>query len=235
MFPFLNGTVVTVQVEIFSILIIATALMAFFFLANKAFKTVDPFAKPKGLVLFCTIMVGFFDKLTSDNMGKKAAHVYAPYIGSIALFMVVSNLSGLLGLAQPTANYSVTLTLALISFILIQSTIYKVVGLKQFFHRFIEPFPPFIIMNFFGTIAPLISMSLRLFGNITSGSIIMTLFYTFTGFISGLIPVIGKLDFVGIVIGPFLHAYFDVFAGFIQTYIFIMLTTIFIGNELPQD
>jgi F-type H+-transporting ATPase subunit a len=235
MIPFLSGAVITVQVEVFSILIIASSLMVFFVLANKAFKTVDPFAKPKGLVLFCTLIVGFFDKLTSDNMGKKAARVYAPYIGSIALFMVISNLSGLLGLAQPTANYSVTLTLALISFYLIQSTIYKVVGFKQFFHRFIEPFPPFIIMNFFGTIAPLVSMSLRLFGNITSGSIIMTLFYTFTGFVSGLIPVVGKLDFIGIAIGPFLHAYFDVFAGFIQTYIFIMLTTIFIGNELPQD
>jgi F-type H+-transporting ATPase subunit a len=235
MIPNVLGTVITVQVEVFSILIISSALMVFFIIANNAFKTVDPFLKPKGIILFCTVLVGFFDKLTSDNMGKKAAVAYAPYIGAIALFMVISNLSGLLGLAQPTANYSVTLTLALISFFLIQSTIYRVVGLKQFFHRFIEPFPPFIIMNFFGTIAPLISMSLRLFGNITSGTIIMTLFYTFTGYISGLIPFVGRLDFIGIAIGPFLHAYFDVFAGFIQTYIFIMLTTIFIGNELPQD
>lgn len=231
----LNATVVTLQVEVFSILIITFALMVFFLFANKAFKTVDPYAKPKGMVLFCTILVGFFDQLTIDNMGKKAARIYAPYIGALALFMAVSNLSGLVGLAPPTANYSVTLTLALITFILIQSTVYKVGGLKQFFHRFIEPFPPFIVMNIFGTIAPLISMSLRLFGNITSGTILMTLFYTFTGFISGLFPVIGNIDFIGITIGPLFHAYFDVFVGFIQTYIFIMLTTIFIGNELPQD
>jgi F-type H+-transporting ATPase subunit a len=235
MIPPLYATVVTVQVEVFSILIVSSGLMIFFLIASKAFKKVDPFEKPKGIVLFCTILVGFFDQLTIDNMGKKAARIYAPYIGALALFLVVSNLSGLFGLAPPTANYSVTLTLALISFVLIQSTVYKVGGLKNFFHRFIEPFPPFIIMNLFGTIAPLVSMSLRLFGNITSGTILMTLFYTFTGFISGMFPVIGKIDFIGITIGPFLHAYFDVFVGFIQTYIFIMLTTIFIGNEIPQD
>jgi F-type H+-transporting ATPase subunit a len=102
-------------------------------------------------------------------------------------------------------------------------------------HGFIEPFPPFIIMNFFGTIAPLISMSLRIFGNITAGGVIMTLFYAFTGFLSSTIPMIGGFDFVGVIAAPIFHAYFDVFAGFIQTYIFIMLTTIFIGNELPQE
>ncbi len=229
------GTVITVQVEVFSILIIASALIVFFLFANRSLQKADPFEKPKGMVLICTILVGFFEKLTIDNMGAKAAKKYAPYIGALALFMVVSNLSGLLGLAQPTANYSVTLTLALITFILIQRTKIKTNGIKGYLHGFIEPFPPFIVMNFFGTIAPLISMSLRLFGNITSGSIIMTLVYTFTGFLSGFIPVIGGFDFVGVALAPILHAYFDVFAGFIQTYIFIMLTTIFIGNELPQE
>ncbi len=229
------GTVITLQVEVFSILIIASALLIFFIFANHSLQKADPFEKPKGLVLICTILVGFFEKLTSDNMGVKAAKTYAPYVGALALFMVVSNLSGLLGLAQPTANYSVTLTLALITFILIQRTKIKTNGVKGYLHGFIEPFPPFIVMNFFGTVAPLISMSLRLFGNITSGSIIMTLVYTFTGFLSGFIPVIGGFDFVGVALAPILHAYFDVFAGFIQTYIFIMLTTIFIGNELPQE
>lgn len=228
------AAVITIQVEVFSILIIGSSLMIFFIIANRALKKVDPFEKPKGLVLFCTILVGFIEGLTRDNMGAKAAKVYAPYIGALALFMVVSNLSGLLGMAPPTANYSVTLTLALITFILIQSTKIRTNGIKGYLHGFIEPFPPFIIMNFFGTIAPLVSMSLRLFGNITSGSIIMTLFYTFTGFLSGFVPLIGGFDFIGVAVAPILHAYFDVFAGFIQTYIFIMLTTIFIGNELPQ-
>jgi F-type H+-transporting ATPase subunit a len=94
-------------------------------------------------------------------------------------------------------------------------------------------------MNIFGTFAPLVSMSLRLFGNITSGGIIMALLYTFTGFVSrfliGFIPVIGQFDFIGPIIAPALHAYFDVFVGFIQMFVFISLTTVFIGNELPVE
>lgn len=225
---------ITVQAEVFSIFILVTLLFIFFFIANKKIRKADPFEKPKGIVLLCAIYVQAMSKLTSDNMGPTAAKNFAPYIGVLALFMFTSNISGLFGLSAPTANYSVTLTLAGISFIMIQTTVYKSVGFKQFFHRFIEPFPPFIIMNFFGTIAPLISMSLRLFGNITSGAIIMTLFYTFTGWVSGLVPMIGGFNFIGIVLAPFLHAYFDVFAGLIQTFIFITLTTIFIGNELPS-
>ncbi len=235
MINFLSVPVLKVQVEVFSILIVFGVILLFMIYANVQLKKADPFARPTGVVLFCTMYVEFIRKLTVDNMGKKAGMRYAPYIGSIAVYMLLSNLSGLFGLAQPTANYSVTLTLALITFVLIQYTNYRTNGLKQFFHRFIEPYPPFIIMNIFGTIAPLISMSLRLFGNITSGSTLMMLFYAFTGFLSGFVPFIGKFDFIGVIIAPAFHAYFDVFAGFIQTYIFLMLTTIFIGIELPQE
>jgi len=50
-----------------------------------------------------------------------------------------------------------------------------------------------------------------------------------------LIPVVGEFNFLGVILAPALHVYFDIFSGLIQTYIFIMLTTIFIGNELPQE
>lgn len=226
---------ITIQVEVFAIALIVLAIFTYLFASYRAISKADPLAKPKGFVLAALIYYKFIQKLTTENMGKKAAKVYAPYIAAISIFLVLSNLSGLIGLSSPTANYSVTLTLALISFILIQRTKIKVNGIKGYLHGFIEPIPPFIIMNFFGTIAPLISMSLRIFGNITAGGVIMTLFYAFTGFLSSTVPMIGGFDFIGVVAAPILHAYFDVFAGFIQTYIFIMLTTIFIGNELPQE
>jgi F-type H+-transporting ATPase subunit a len=100
---------------------------------------------------------------------------------------------------------------------------------------FFQPFAPFVIMNVFGLVAPLISMSLRLFGNITSGSVLMLLFYTFTQWQTKLVLPFVDFNFIGIATAPFLHLYFDIFTGFIQTYIFISLTTIFIGIELPQE
>ncbi|MDP2814489.1 MAG: F0F1 ATP synthase subunit A [Erysipelotrichaceae bacterium] len=233
------GLQIQLQVEVFSILIVTAIILMLIYIVNRAVVRADPLQKPTGIVLLGVLYVQMMTSVTQGNMGVKAAQAYTPYIGSLALYLFISNISGLFGLAPPTANYSVTLTLALITFIMIQRTVYITGGLKQFFHRFIEPYPPFIVMNIFGTFAPLISMSLRLFGNITSGGIIMALLYTFTGYVShiliGFIPVLGQFDFIGPIIAPALHAYFDVFVGFIQMFVFISLTTVFIGNELPVE
>lgn len=232
-------TRVTIQVEVLSILLITGLIFVLLFWFNRTLKNTDPLAKPKGLVLLGVLYFEFIDKLTTDNMGKKAAKQYAPYIGALTLFLVISNLSSLTGLAQPTGNYSVTLTLTLITFFLIQYTKIKANGIVGYFRSFFEPYAVFFIMNFFGLFAPLLSMSLRLFGNMTSGSTLMLLLYQFTGFVTSLIPWIGpsiaQSNIVGILLAPFLHFYFDVFSGLIQAYIFIMLTTIFIGNEMSQE
>jgi F-type H+-transporting ATPase subunit a len=230
-----SDKVKSLQIEVFSIIIITSILLLFLFIIGNAIKKSDPLAKPKGFVLIGMIFYQMMSNLTKDNMGAKAAVKFAPYIASIALYMAVSNLLGLLGFNQPTGNYSVTFALALITFVLVQYTKIKVNGVGGYAKGFFEPFPPFVIMNVFGTFAPLISMSLRLFGNITSGSTIMMLVYLFTEWLSSFVPLIGGINFIGIVVAPALHAYFDVFSGLIQTYIFIMLTTIFIGNELPQE
>lgn len=231
----LSQSGITLQVEVLSILIITAVLLLFMVIINHAIKNADPLAKPKGLVLIAMIYYQMMHGLTKDNMGAKAAQKFAPYIASLALYMAVSNLLGLLGFNQPTGNYSVTLALALITFVMVQSTKIKTNGVGGYAKGFFEPVAPFVIMNVFGTFAPLISMSLRLFGNITSGGTIMMLVYTFTNYVSQFVPLIGRINFLGVIVAPALHAYFDVFSGLIQTYIFIMLTTIFIGNELPQE
>ena len=107
-------------------------------------------------------------------------------------------------------------------------------------HAFIEPIPVFLPMNIFGKFSTILSMSLRLFGNVLCGGIIMSLIYSFTEFVSsalvGLFTSSGSVfNFVAPVLAPVLHAYFDVFSGFIQTLIFITLTMVFIGNEMTDD
>lgn len=231
----LSVSPIKLQIEVLSIVIITTVILTLLFFINRAIVKSDPLSKPKGLVLLGMIYYQMMDKLTTENMGAKAAKKYSPYIASLALYMAISNLASLVGFNQPTSNYSVTLTLALITFFLIQRTKIKSSGIVGYFKGFFEPFAPFVIMNVFGMFAPLLSMSLRLFGNITSGGTLMQLFYIFTAYISSLFPIIGGFNFLGVVLAPALHVYFDIFSGLIQTYIFIMLTTIFIGNELPQE
>lgn len=196
----------------------------------------DIYAKPKGVVLLTLMIVEMVDNMVTNAVRKERAKKLAPYIGSIAIYIFISNISGLFGFDPPTSNFSVTFTLALITFVLVQSTAIKTNGVGGYLHGFIEPMPLFVIMNFFGKVAPLISMPMRLFGNILSGGIILSLIYTFTGYLSSLIiPFIGGFNFIGPIIAPVFHAYFDVFAGFIQMFIFITLTIVYIGNELPEE
>jgi len=185
-----------------------------------------------------TIIVTFVetvDNLVLTNAGPRFALLLSPYIALLVLYIFISNIFGLFAIEPPTANFSVTFSLGLITFVLVQATIFKFNGFVGYFKGFLDPFPIFLPLNILGKFAPLVSMPLRLFGNILSGGIIMTLIYTFTAWVSSLIPFIGEVNFLGPIIAPIFHAYFDLFAGAIQMFIFITLTMVFIGNEIPSE
>lgn len=226
---------ITIQPEVFYIVLITACLCVFCVMCSKAIKKMEYLEKPKGLGHIAIMIVETIDNMVADNVNKQKSLTLAPYIGTLAMYLLVCNLIGLLGLTQPTGNYSVTLALAIISIILRERESIKTNGIKNYLHQFIEPFFPFIIPNIFGKIGPLISMSLRLFGNILSGSIIMTLVYAFCSWLSSLVPIIGAFNFIGPLFAPVLHAYFDVLSGCIQMFIFITLTQVYIGNELPLE
>lgn len=202
-------------------------------------KKFNPTDKPKGIVLCALWVVEIISNFVDEIVSHKYIDKLGPYILSIAIYILISNYIGLLGFDNPTANYSVTLVLALITWFLIQATDIKYSGLKGYIHSYFEPIFPFVIPNLFGALAPLISMSLRLFGNIMSGTIIMSLVYTFADFVSktllGWIPVIGKINVFGPIIAAPLHAFFDLFSGGIQMFIFIMLTMVLTGNKIPEE
>src|SRR5699024_12533347 len=99
---------------------------------------------------------------------------------------------------------------------------------------FFDSFSFFLFLNIFVQIAPLLSLSFRLFGNVVAGSTIMSLLYMFTGWVSQFVPFIGEFNFFGVIVAPVLHLYFDLFSGFLQAFLFISLTIIFIVVETPQ-
>lgn len=226
----------TIQAQVFVIVAVTAALALLMWRMGAAARKANPYEKPKGLAFLALTLVETVDGLVAGVTTHPGYRKWmGPYIGAIASYILVSNLLGLLSIDSPTNNYSVTLSLTLVTWVLIQATNIRTNGVKGYFKSFFEPYPPFVIMNFFGTIAPLISMSLRLFGNILSGGFILYLFYTFTAYLSSLIPAIGSFNFLGVLIAPFLHAYFDIFAGCIQMYIFISLSMVFIGNNTPAN
>ncbi|MFQ9073683.1 MAG: F0F1 ATP synthase subunit A [Faecalibacillus faecis] len=159
-------------------------------------------------------------------MPKKFEKNYYPYFAMLFVYLVIANLSGLIGFEAPTSNYSITLALTTITFCLIQFNAIKKQGLLSYIWGAV--WPP---TNLLSILSPLISLSMRLFGNILSGSILMYLVYQFTGFLSSFII---NFNFLGPIIAPVLHCYFDIFSGCIQTLVFVTLSSILIMMENPD-
>lgn len=203
--------------SIFNTLLVVIALSIFAFLVNNKIKKADPNKPPSGFLNIIEILVESINGLIKSTMGERNMR-FAPYIFSLMLFLGVANLLGLIGLTPPTSDYSVTFALALITFFITQIMAYKTSkGLLGYLKGFTEPMAFLTPLNVIGEFGNLISLSYRLFGNIVSGTIIMGLLYGFLGYFAPILT-------------PLLHGYFDVFSGLLQTFIFGMLTMVFIGQ-----
>lgn len=218
------------QVEVISILILTMVLCLVFYFAGRTLKDLDPTKPVSGFALKAVLYVETITNYTVDNMGEKHGKRMAAYIGSVFIYILLANMMGLLGLSAPTSTLSVTLVFAIITFCLIQYAKIDMNGFKGYIKSFFEPFFLFVIPNFFGAVAPLISLSLRLFGNVLSGTVIMTMLYSFGAWVSSFIPLFG-FNWFGVIIAPMLHLYFDLFSAFLQAFIFISLTSILIAVE----
>lgn len=175
-------------------------------------------------------------KLVTDTMGEKNVKKMPnmiPYIGSLFLFFACSNLIGLLGFRSPTTDIDTTLAWALITFFMIYYAGIKASGLS-YFKGLLEPIPVLLPLNIIGEFAKPISLTFRPFGNILGGAVIMSLLYQFLGWISTLIPGV-TIPLGQLIIPVPLHLYFDLFAGLLQSFIFVMLTMVFVGSAAEAE
>lgn len=226
---------IVIQVPIIESIIIITILLSIVIIVfNRAlvnFKTDD---EPKGVVLLALMAVETIDNIVGADVYDEIKENLSPYVGVLWGYILLACLFSLTGFESPTSNFSVTLTLALITVFLVEFCSIKYNGIVNYAKGLVEPIFLFLPMNIFGKIAPIVSLSLRLFANILSGGIIMSLVYTFTSYISSFIPIIGSFNIFGVILAPFLHIYFDLVSSLLQTFIFTSLTIIFIGKELPE-
>lgn len=205
--------------------IVFAILIIFAIVANRAIKKADPAKAPSGFVNVLELLVETVDNLLVSTMGPKHGPRFSNYIGSLLAVLLLCNLSGLIGLRPPTADFGVTFPLAVISWLMIQynGIRYQKLGkLKSLF----EPIFLFFPINVISELSTPISMSLRLFGNMFSGTIMMALIY-------GLLRV-GSVS-LAIAWPAALHAYLDLFAGALQAYVFAMLTMVFVSNQIGDE
>jgi len=162
------------------------------------------------------IVMDSINKLVRDNMGEDYMS-FVPFVGTIAVFLIFMNLTGLIGIKPPTVDYSVALALGLITFFTVQWYAIKKVGLGHYFKGYAEPFAFILPINLIERVMLPISLSFRLFGNMTAGVVIIELAYRSLASLNG---------FAQLVIPIPLHFYFDLFDGLIQMVIFVMLTMV---------
>ena len=225
-----TGEIITALLLIGILIILAIVIGI---LARKA----DYKKKPKGLLLLAEWAVEKLDYFVKDTMGPGFENFGGILLGIIP-FLFLSFTIGITGLPTPMSNLAVPLTLALVTFIMIHVTSIRYTKWR-YFKRYIDPIPVLLPVNLLSMWAPLISMSLRMFGNAIVGWVLISLINALLGNISAAIFsfIPSKLNtiFITPVITPVFHAYFDLVSGFIQTMVFVFLTCLFIAQERPED
>lgn len=214
-FLFLGQEVWITTTTISSIIITVMILVFAIIVGGKIRKNNEA---PKGVQNLIELAVEFLNNMGDGILGSNSSR-FINYIGTIFIFILTCNLSGLLGMRSPTADYGVTLCLGIFTFAIVQFQGIKNHGFGHLTALF-KPVPVLFPINLIGEFANPISISLRLFANLLSGVIMLGLWY-------GMIPLLGQ-----IAIPSFLHAYCDLFSGCIQTYVFCMLTMVYVNDKL---
>ena len=161
------------------------------------------------------ILVGFINNFCKDNLGEHW-RTFAPYIGTMGIYLVLANLSEFIGLTPPTKDLNVTAGLAFLAVLLIYGSSFRIKGLRGGLHKFVEPSPIVAPLNILEIGIRPLSLCMRLFGNVFAALIIMEL-------VKMLVPIAVPIP---------LSLYFDAFDGIIQAVVFVFLTTLFLSEAI---
>ena len=176
------------------------------------------------------------------NMGEKFRYLI-PFVSALFVTSVVSNLISLIGLRSPTADLSTEAAWAVVVFIMITSQKIKTNGFGGYLKGFTTPIAVMTPFNILSELATPVSMACRHFGNILSGVVINALLYSALAVASsallGLLPgivgdVLAKIPILDVGVPAVLSVYFDWFSGVMQTFIFCMLTVMYIANAAEE-
>jgi len=165
--------------------------------------------------------IEFVDNMLKEQMGKEGRKFF-PLVAGLGLFIFFGNLMGMIpGLESYTANINTTLALALMVFFLYNYLGFKKHGVKYLKH-FMGPIPAaapvFFIIELISHLSRPVTLALRLFANMTGGELITVVLIM-------LIPLLIPLPIMVV----------HLIAVFLQTYVFMILTTVYIAGALVEE
>jgi F-type H+-transporting ATPase subunit a len=191
---------------------------------------------PKGLSNVMEVLVVFVrDEIAKPTIGK-GFEKFLPYLLTVFFFILVCNFLGLVPYgATATSNISVTATLAIISFIVIQAGGIMKNGAFGYFRGLIPGgvpgwlLPIMFVVELLGLFTKPFALAIRLFANMTAGHIVIMA-------LLGLIFILHTYVVAPVSVAFALFIYLlEILVALIQAYIFTMLSSLFIGMAVHQD
>jgi F-type H+-transporting ATPase subunit a len=179
----------------------------------------DAKAKPNLFMVGIISFIDMMNKFVKGYVGKNWKFL-TPIALTMAIYVFVSNISGIVALDSPTKYTAITFSLSITAFLVIQVTGFVSQSWRHLLGVF-KPLPFMLPLNLISEFTPIISMALRLFGNIASGALILTVVYKAAGWFSLLFT-------------PVLHLMFDIAFGLIQTLVIVLLTVIFASQKIDE-
>ncbi|MGI8316618.1 F0F1 ATP synthase subunit A [Halobacillus mangrovi] len=217
-----------------TVLMMLIASVIVFIVAVAATRSLE--RRPKGFQNFMEWLIDFVKGIIGSNMDWKVGRLFLPLGLTLFTYIFVSNMLGVVTIfapndvlwwKSPTSDPGITLTLAVMVVVLTNYYGVKLRGGNEVAKDFARPLPfllPFKIIEEFSNT---LTLGLRLYGNIYAGEILL-------GLLAGIASA-GVLGFLGGVIPMLAWQAFSTFVGFIQAFIFTMLTMVYMSHKVSSD
>ena len=207
--PVLGGLEIKESIVVTWIIMAVLILLSIFLTRNMK---IDHISKRQAVAeLIVTKLTGIVEGMIGEK-GK----AFVPYLTTVLVYIGVSNIIGLFGFKSPTKDLNVTIALAVMSIVLVEAAGIYYLGVKKWLHKFTEPIAIVTPINILEVFTRPLSLCMRLFGNVLGSFVIMEL-------IKMIVPVFLPTVF---------SLYFDIFDGLLQAYVFVFLTSLYIGEEI---
>ena len=235
---------ISITKNVLAIIISCIILVLVFVSIAKAYQR-KPNQPPKGLQSLMEPVILFIrDDIAKDSIGEKYYERFTPALLTIFFFILLNNLLGLVPLfpggANVTGNITVTMALALVTFIITTFT-----GNKNYWTHIFNapgipwwlkvPLPLIPIIELFGVIIKPFVLMIRLFANITAGHIIVLGFFSLIFIFGNISEVIGLAVSPVSVIFTVFMSFLELLVAFIQAYVFTVLSAIYFGMAVAED
>ncbi|WP_324669214.1 F0F1 ATP synthase subunit A [Geochorda subterranea] len=171
--------------------------------------------RPRGLQTLAEVFYRFIEGLLEQSLGH-ADRRFVPLVGTFFVMVLALNYAWFIpGVVPPTTDLSTTVALAATDILLVQVFAARAVGLRRYLKRFVEPIPFLLPMNVLEELVKVFSLSVRLFGNLFGGDMVVAALFVLVPFLA-----------------PTPVMLLEVLFGFIQALIFATLTSVYVATAM---